>query len=45
MDGDTTINFYNIGCIFGKILSVKYSKLDCAKVTILIDCLFQSVVR
>ena len=33
-------NFYKIGNIFGRILSVDYANFDCPKVTIITDCLF-----
>lgn len=33
-------NFYNIGSILGKVLSVSYTDLDCANVMIITDCLF-----
>lgn len=34
-------NFYNIGCIFGRVLSVNYQNLDCAHVLVITDCLFE----
>lgn len=33
-------NFFDIGCIYGKVKSVEYSRLDCARVLIITDCLF-----
>lgn len=33
-------NFYNIGNIFGRVLSVDYSGFECAKILIITDCLF-----
>lgn len=33
-------NFFNIGCIFGRVLSVDYSDFNYAKVLIISDCLF-----
>lgn len=33
-------NFFNIGCVFGRVLSIEYSNFDCAKVLLLTDCLF-----
>lgn len=32
--------FYNIGCIFGKVISVNHMQFDNAKVLIYTDCLF-----
>lgn len=33
-------NFYNIGSIFGRVLSVNYSNFDFASVLVYTDCLF-----
>ena len=33
-------NFYNIGSIFGRVLSVEYSNFNVAKILLLTDCLF-----
>ncbi|XP_048494804.1 uncharacterized protein LOC125494938 [Beta vulgaris subsp. vulgaris] len=32
--------FYNIGCIYGKVLSVDYSRKDLGRIMILSDCFF-----
>ena len=34
-------NFYNIGCIFGRVISVNYNNLDRAQVLIISDCMFE----
>lgn len=34
-------NFYKIGCIFGKVLSVRYDNFDCASILTVTDCLFK----
>lgn len=33
-------NFFNIGCVFGRVVSVDYSSFEYARVNILTDCLF-----
>ena len=33
-------NFYNVGCIFGRVTSVDYSSFEYAKITVITDCLF-----
>lgn len=33
-------NFYDIGSLFGRVLSVNYKEFDCAKVMIYTDCMF-----
>lgn len=33
-------NLYNIGCIFGRVLALDYKNFDCAKITVITDCLF-----
>lgn len=33
-------NFYNIGCVFGRVKSIDYSNYDCAKILVISDCLF-----
>ena len=33
-------NFYNLSCIFGKVISVHYKQFDCAMVKICTDCMF-----
>lgn len=35
-------NFYKIGCIFGRVLSVNYSEYECAHIQIFTDSLFDS---
>lgn len=32
--------FYDIGCVFGRVISVNYSNFDCAKILVITDCLF-----
>lgn len=32
--------FFDIGCVLGKVLSVNYKSLECARILILTDCLF-----
>ena len=34
-------NFYKIGCIYGRVLSVDYSGYECVKILIYTDCLFK----
>lgn len=34
-------NFYDIGCIFGRTVSVDYSRFDYAIITVITDCLFE----
>ena len=34
-------NFYNVGCIFGRVISVNYKEFDCAYVLVITDCLFE----
>lgn len=34
------VNFYNVGCIFGRVTSVDYSSFEYGKVTVISDCLF-----
>ena len=33
-------NFYNIGCIFGRVISVHYKQFDCAMIKLCTDCMF-----
>lgn len=33
--------FFNIGCVYGKVLSVEYSRFDHARIMILTSCLFR----
>lgn len=33
-------NFYNIGCIFGRVISVDHSRFDYARVLVFTDCMF-----
>lgn len=33
-------NFFDIGNIYGRVLSVDYARMDCAKVRIITDCFF-----
>nr|CCA66179.1 hypothetical protein [Beta vulgaris subsp. vulgaris] len=33
-------NFYDIGCVFGKVISVQYKQLDCAYIKVCTDCMF-----
>lgn len=34
-------NFYNIGCIYGRVLSIEHSNFDHASVLVYTDCLFR----
>lgn len=34
-------NYFKIGCIFGRVLSVEYTNFDCARILVLTDCLFK----
>lgn len=34
-------NFYKIGCIFGRVLSIDHSNFDRVKILIITDCLFK----
>lgn len=33
-------NFFNIGNIYGRVISVEYARMDCAIVTVITDCFF-----
>lgn len=35
-------NFFDIGCVFGRVISVDYKNFDCANVRIFTDCLFDT---
>ena len=34
-------NFYKIGCVFGRVLSVNQKNFECAHILIITDCLFE----
>lgn len=33
-------NFYSIGCVFERVMSINYSRYDCDKILVISDCLF-----
>ena len=33
--------FFKIGNVYGKVMSIEYSKMDCAKIMIITDCFFR----
>ena len=34
-------NFFNIGCVFGRVISTEYRGFECARILVFTDCLFE----